>query len=139
MKMMWLVLTIALFFLLAGCRTPPDTPTPADPPTEPPPTKPPDPPTSTPIPPTPTPVIENGLAYVSPEDVGWSSEKLEEAGKFADEIGSAAVMALYDGDVFFSWGDVERNFPVHSIRKPFLGALYGIHVDRGAIDLDATL
>jgi CubicO group peptidase (beta-lactamase class C family) len=84
-------------------------------------------------------LIENGLVYVSPEDVGWSSEKLEEAGKFADEIGSAAVMALYDGKVFFSWGEVERNFQAHSIRKPFLGALYGIHVDRGAIELDATL
>ncbi|MGB3715055.1 MAG: serine hydrolase [Candidatus Promineifilaceae bacterium] len=135
MKMNRLVLTIAFFFLLTGCGKASSTPTPTDPS----PTRPPDPPTPTPIPPTPTPATENGLTYVSPEDVGWSSEKLEEAGKYADEIGSAAVIALYDGKVFFSWGDVERNFQVHSIRKPFLGALYGIHVDRGAIDLDATL
>ena len=135
MKIRWLLFTIALLLLLAGCRSPSATPTP----TAPPPTKPPDPPTPAPIPPSPTPVIENGLPYVSPEEVGYSSEKLEEAGKYAGEIGSAAVMALYDGKIIFSWGEVERNFGVHSIRKPFLGALYGIHVDRGAIDLDATL
>jgi CubicO group peptidase (beta-lactamase class C family) len=135
MKMLWLAITIALLSLLSGCGAPPETPI-SD---EPPPTKPPDPPTSTSIPPTPAPVIDNGLPYVSPEDVGWSSEKLEEAGRFADSIGSAAVMALYDGQVIFSWGEVERNFGVHSIRKPFLGALYGIHVARGDIDLDATL
>jgi CubicO group peptidase (beta-lactamase class C family) len=84
-------------------------------------------------------VFRNELEYVSPEDVGWSSEKLEEAGRFAEQIGSAAVMAVYDGKVFFSWGEVARNFMVHSIRKPFLSALYGIHVARGEIDLDATL
>ncbi|MFQ5795513.1 MAG: serine hydrolase [Candidatus Bipolaricaulia bacterium] len=82
---------------------------------------------------------DNEPEYVSPEEVGWSSEKLEEAGRFAEQIGSAAVMAVYDGKVFFSWGEVTRNFLVHSIRKPFPSALYGIHVERGEIDLDATM
>jgi len=79
------------------------------------------------------------LVHVAPEAVGWSSEKLEKARKFAEQIGSAAVMVLRDGKVFVSWGEVERNFKVHSIRKPFLSALYGIHVARGEIDLDATM
>ena len=81
----------------------------------------------------------DGLEYVTPEDVGWSSQELEEARQFAEQSGYAAVMAAYDGKVFFSWGEVTRNFWCHSIRKPFLSALYGIHVSRGEIDLNATL
>ena len=84
-------------------------------------------------------VDDNELKYVSPEEVGWSSEKLEEAKQCAEESGYAAVMALYDGKVFFSWGDITRNYKCHSIRKPFLSALYGIHVAQGNINLDATL
>ena len=47
-------------------------------------------------------------------------------------------MAVYDGKVFFSWGDVSRNFRCHSIRKSFLSALHGIHVAGGELRLDAT-
>ncbi|MCP4628040.1 MAG: serine hydrolase [bacterium] len=79
------------------------------------------------------------LELVEPEEVGYSSEKLKEAEQFAKEIGSAAVMAVYDGKIFFSWGNISKNFHCHSIRKPFLGALYGIYLDKGDINLDATL
>jgi len=82
---------------------------------------------------------DNKLEYVAPEEVGYSSQKLDEARQFAEQSGYAAMMVLHDGKVFFSWGDVTRNFRCHSIRKPFLGALYGIHVALGNIDLDATL
>ena len=82
---------------------------------------------------------ENQLEYVAPEDVGYSSQQLEEVRQFAEQSGYAAIMALYDGKVFFSWGEIGRNYLCHSIRKPFLGALYGIHVEQGDIDLDATL
>ncbi|MBN1856913.1 MAG: serine hydrolase [Dehalococcoidia bacterium] len=82
---------------------------------------------------------EHSLPYVSPEEVGWSPGKLDEAAGYAEQIGSAAVMALYDGQVFFSYGDVSRKYLCHSIRKPFLGALYGIYTERGLLDLDATL
>jgi hypothetical protein len=80
-----------------------------------------------------------GLEYVAPEDVGWSSEKLAEAKAFAEKINSAAVMVLRDNKVFISWGNVATKYKVHSIRKPFLGALYGIYWGRGKINLDATL
>jgi len=80
-----------------------------------------------------------GLEYVAPEDVGWSSQKLEEAKAFAEKINSAAVMVLYDGKVFISWGNVATKYRIHSIRKPLLGALYGIYWGRGKISLDATL
>jgi CubicO group peptidase (beta-lactamase class C family) len=81
----------------------------------------------------------NELEYVTPEEAGYSSEILAEAESFANQSGYAAVMALYDGKVFFSWGEITRNYLCHSIRKPFLSALYGIHVGLGDIDLDATL
>jgi len=83
--------------------------------------------------------IKAGLEYVAPEDVGWSSQKLEEAKAFAEKINSAAVMVLYDGKVFISWGNVEIKYKIHSIRKPLLSALYGIYWGRGKINLDATL
>jgi CubicO group peptidase (beta-lactamase class C family) len=79
------------------------------------------------------------LEFVDPEEVGYSSEKLKAAAQFAKEIGCAAVMAVYDGKVFFSWGNISKNFHCHSIRKPFLGALYGIYLEKGDINLDATL
>ena len=82
---------------------------------------------------------DNQLEYVTPEDVGYSSTLLDEAKQYAEQSGYAAVMALYDGKVFFSWGNITYNYRCHSIRKPFLGALYGIHVASGDIDLNATL
>ncbi|KPJ63462.1 hypothetical protein AMJ44_14445 [candidate division WOR-1 bacterium DG_54_3] len=82
---------------------------------------------------------DNELEYVTPEKVGYSSEKLDEARQFAEQSGYAAIMALYDGKVFFSWGEITKNYWCHSIRKPFLSALYGIHVEQGNIKLDATL
>ena len=81
----------------------------------------------------------NELEYVVPEEIGWSSVKLEEAENYAEQIGSAAVMALYEGKVFFSWGNISRKYLIHSIRKPFLCALYGLYVKRGLIDLDKNL
>jgi len=83
--------------------------------------------------------VKAGLESIAPEDAGWSSQKLEEAKAFAEKINSAAVMMLYDGKVLISWGNVAKKYKVHSIRKPFLSALIGIYVNRGKIDLDATL
>jgi CubicO group peptidase (beta-lactamase class C family) len=89
-------------------------------------------------------IIDSGdnnddLEFAKPESVGYSTSKLEEAAEFAETSGFDAVMALYDGKVFFSWGDITANYWLHSIRKPMLSALYGIHVNNGDIDLNATL
>ena len=83
--------------------------------------------------------IQAGLEVITPEDAGWSSQKLVEAKAFAETINSAAVMVLYDGKVLVSWGNVAKKYRLHSIRKPLLSALYGIYQGRGKIDLDATL
>ena len=57
----------------------------------------------------------DGLQYVAPEEVGWSSQKLDSLKQLAQESGYAAIIAAYDGKVFFSWGETTRNFRVHSI------------------------
>jgi CubicO group peptidase (beta-lactamase class C family) len=82
---------------------------------------------------------DHGFETVSPESVGFSSAELQVAKAHFDRIGSAAFMALSDGKVFVSWGEVDRKYLLHSIRKPLLGALYGIAVAAGTIDTTATL
>jgi CubicO group peptidase (beta-lactamase class C family) len=69
----------------------------------------------------------------------WSEEKLAAAAAYAREIGSAAVLVLHDGQVVFSFGDTKRKYMCHSIRKPFLGALYGKYIEKGLIDISVTL
>ncbi len=82
---------------------------------------------------------ETWQRYVTPEEAGWSSEGLKIAQKYSRFAGSAAVMVIYDGAVLAQWGQVERRFMCHSIRKSLLSALYGIAVAKGEIDIDETL
>ena len=79
------------------------------------------------------------LQYATPEEAGWSSTQLERARKYADAIGSSAVMVIDNGAVVAAWGDVTKRYRCHSIRKSVLSALYGIHVHNGDIDLHKTL
>lgn len=74
-----------------------------------------------------------------PEDAGWSLEKLAKAKQCSELMGSAAVMIIDDGRVISEWGETTRKFNVHSIRKSFLSALYGIAVAKGSIKLTSTL
>jgi hypothetical protein len=82
---------------------------------------------------------QDTLEWVAPEEVGWSSAELQEAHQFAIQSGCQAAMALYDGKVFFSRGNIHKNYEVNSIRESFLSALYGIHFMRGNINLNASL
>ena len=75
----------------------------------------------------------------SSQNPSWSEDKLDTTAAYAKEIGSAAVLVLDDGEVVFSFGDITRKYMCHSIRKPFLGALYGIYVGKGVIDIDSTM
>jgi hypothetical protein len=85
------------------------------------------------------PVKDPALEWVSPEEAGWSSTELQEAHEFAIQTGCQAVLALYDGKLFFSRGNINRNYAVDSIRETFLNALNGIHEAQGDINLNATL
>jgi CubicO group peptidase (beta-lactamase class C family) len=75
----------------------------------------------------------------TPEELGWSSEKLAVARAYSERIGSAAVMIVDDGIVVDAWGDTTHRFQCHSMRKSLLSALIGIHVHEGHIDLSKTL
>jgi len=75
----------------------------------------------------------------SPELFGWSSEKLAAAQAYSEQIGSAAVMIVEDGLVVDAWGETARKYEIHSMRKPLMSALIGIHVTEGHIDLSKTI
>jgi CubicO group peptidase (beta-lactamase class C family) len=48
-------------------------------------------------------------------------------------------MVVVGGQVLDEWGETSTRYNVHSIRKSFLSALYGIHVREKRIDLSRTL
>jgi CubicO group peptidase (beta-lactamase class C family) len=75
----------------------------------------------------------------TPEDAGWSSNRLQRAFTNAEAIGSAAVMVVQGGRVVSAWGRVATRYNVHSIRKSLLSAMIGQHEAQGRIDLEATL
>jgi CubicO group peptidase (beta-lactamase class C family) len=74
-----------------------------------------------------------------PGAVGWSTEGLAVAQRYADSIGSTAVMIVQDGIVIAQWGDVARRSNVFSVRKSLMSALIGIAVARQQLDTGATL
>jgi CubicO group peptidase (beta-lactamase class C family) len=75
----------------------------------------------------------------TPEQLGWSSEKLAKARGYSERIGSAAVMIVDDGVVIDAWGDITRNYMCHSMRKSLMSALYGIYAAEEKIVLSKTL
>ena len=77
--------------------------------------------------------------FESPEEAGFSSERLAQAKALYDSLDVAALMVVVDGRVLVSWGDIYRRFMCHSVHKSLLSALYGTFVDEGSIDLDKTL
>lgn len=79
------------------------------------------------------------LQYKEPGLGGFDAEKLEAVRLRADELGSGAIVVVRKGLVVAAWGDVERRFKCHSVRKSLLSALYGRAVADGKIALDATL
>jgi CubicO group peptidase (beta-lactamase class C family) len=74
-----------------------------------------------------------------PEDLGWSSAKLERLVPELQRLDVATLMVVTDGQVVFEWGNTANNFLSHSMRKSLLSALYGICVSKGEIELSSTL
>lgn len=79
------------------------------------------------------------LKYQTPEDAGWSLDGLNKARKASRSAGSAAVMIIYNGAILAEWGETERRFKCHSIRKSLLSALYGTAVSEGRVKLGTTI
>ena len=76
---------------------------------------------------------------IAPESLGFSPEGLAAARARLAASASTGLMAVAGGRVVFEYGDVSTTSSVASVRKSILSMLYGIGVQRGAIDLDATL
>jgi len=75
----------------------------------------------------------------STEMLGYSSGVLDKAREYTKNLKTAAVMIIVDGIILAEWGDSAKKFNVHSIRKSFLSALYGITIKEGRINLSWTL
>jgi CubicO group peptidase (beta-lactamase class C family) len=75
----------------------------------------------------------------NPESLGWSREALQPAREWSASLKTEAVMIVVGGKVLDAWGRTDERFNVHSIRKSFISALYGLRVHDGTISLRATL
>lgn len=82
---------------------------------------------------------ESWMQYTTPAEAGFDPELLGQARAFWEALDSAAFMVVYRGNVVVAWGDVERRYMCHSVRKSFLSALIGVHVDEGGIDVEKNL
>ncbi len=82
---------------------------------------------------------QDAFERITPEQAGYSPEGLERLRQALRDAGSDSLLLLHDGKVFFEYGDIHRKLLLHSMRKPLLNALYGIHAARGEVDLDASL
>jgi CubicO group peptidase (beta-lactamase class C family) len=76
---------------------------------------------------------------ITPEQAGYSSEKLQELKTFLKQSGSDSLLLVHDGKVFFEYGDIRKKILVHSVRKSLLNSLYGVYQQRGAIDLQQSM
>lgn len=76
---------------------------------------------------------------ISPEQAGWSANKLNKVHEYVEGIGSTSGMIVQHGVIVAAWGDVTRRSNLHSCRKSLLNALIGIAVAEGKINLNDTL
>lgn len=76
---------------------------------------------------------------ITPEQAGYSTEKLKSLETFLEDSGSDSLLLVHDGKVFFEWGDIRKKILVHSMRKALLNSLYGVYHQRGSIDLQQTM
>jgi CubicO group peptidase (beta-lactamase class C family) len=71
---------------------------------------------------------------------GWSNEGLQAARAFVrDSANSTGIVVVDRGRIVFTYGDIEELSYIASCRKSILAMLYGDWVQRGIVELDATL
>lgn len=76
---------------------------------------------------------------ITPNEAGYSAEKLQALDAFLAQSGSSALLLLHDGNVFHQWGNIRQKLLVHSMRKALLSSLYGVQTGRATVDLQQTL
>ncbi|MBL8174382.1 MAG: serine hydrolase [Bryobacterales bacterium] len=80
-----------------------------------------------------------GRSWEKKRPAGWSESGLKAARDYAATLKTAAVVIVQDGAIVDEWGEVEKEYLCHSMRKSFLSALYGIAVAAGKADLSRTM
>jgi len=76
---------------------------------------------------------------VNPASVGWDESKLDFAKEYFEQLNADVCMIVQNGFVVASWGDVSKPIACKSIRKSFLGSLFGIYEGSGVIRLEESL
>ena len=82
---------------------------------------------------------ENWEKYKQIEQSGFSIENLAIAKAYYDSLNSSAFLIIQNGKVVADWGDINRRFILHSVRKSILNSLYGIYSENGTIELNYTI
>jgi CubicO group peptidase (beta-lactamase class C family) len=82
---------------------------------------------------------DHWMRYTDVAQAGFDPAKLEAARQRWEQLPSSAFFIVADGAVVAAWGEVERRFMCHSVRKSFLSALYGIYWDKGEIELNKRM
>lgn len=75
----------------------------------------------------------------TPLEAGWSMEELNAAKAYANSIGSQSWLVIEHGKIVDSYGPIETVNSLHSARKSFMSALYGLAIAEGKIDITKTL
>ena len=75
----------------------------------------------------------------NPAHLGWNTETLDQAKEFYEQLNADACMVVQHGYVVAAWGNISEPIQTRSMRKSFLGTLYGVYYQRGMISLDETL
>jgi len=86
-----------------------------------------------------TQVPKHQFSYSEPEQMGFSSVKLDSLQTHLEQSGASSMMLLVDGEVIFDWGSTKQKHTIHSIRKCLLNSLFGIAVSEGLIDTTMTM
>lgn len=76
---------------------------------------------------------------VDPADHGLPPEREAAMRAALEALPTTSFLAISQGQVLFSYGDVAQNSYLASTRKSILSMLYGRYVESGLIDLDATM
>jgi len=83
--------------------------------------------------------IRHWKKYSNPIEAGFSTDKLSQAKQFFDSTNAVSLMLIKNGNVVVAWGDVQRRYKCHSVRKSLLNSLYGVGVKLNFIDIEKTI
>ncbi|WP_157981064.1 acyl-CoA thioester hydrolase/BAAT C-terminal domain-containing protein [Pseudidiomarina insulisalsae] len=83
--------------------------------------------------------LKDPVCRAQPQAHGFDPEQLSALSDFVATTGTSSMVLMSDSKIVFEYGDIHEAHTIHSFRKAMLNSLYGIYVERGVIDLDATL